>query len=290
MLGRTNTKAGRPKMKLPDFRADPATAFVVYPVKPTNRMKSMIAGLNAGLRYFRARPFSSLAPGNAIENVMSDRTNISTRISAARKALGITQEELAERAGVTSRTIQRLENAESTPRAFTLRKIADVLGLELSELTINQEPVSTTVNAGTDEDSTTGTPKSEDLPVSQRAASGEDDIHFLRLLCLSCFSYIVVPYVHFLIPIHLLRRNKMLRPEIRMLGKRIILYQVYWVVTLHVALLVTLIANLLLARSGSGKQVSYLIAPGIMYLLNMLILGFCLLRIPKWNSRYVTMP
>jgi uncharacterized Tic20 family protein/DNA-binding Xre family transcriptional regulator len=46
----------------------------------------------------------------------------------------MTQQELATRARINLRTIQRIENEEVLPRAFTLKTIARVLEIEESEL------------------------------------------------------------------------------------------------------------------------------------------------------------
>ncbi|MBC8155587.1 MAG: helix-turn-helix transcriptional regulator [Bacteroidetes bacterium] len=53
--------------------------------------------------------------------------NLRKLIAEKRKEKGLTQEELAERACVTIRTIQRLENGENTPRSHTLKAVVDAL-------------------------------------------------------------------------------------------------------------------------------------------------------------------
>ena len=49
----------------------------------------------------------------------------------ARLAAGMSPEELAFRAGVSMRTIERIENGEAEPRRATRKVIADALGLDL---------------------------------------------------------------------------------------------------------------------------------------------------------------
>jgi transcriptional regulator with XRE-family HTH domain len=49
----------------------------------------------------------------------------------ARKATGLTQAALAERAGVTRMTVQRIEGGQIDPRLSTLQEMARALGLEL---------------------------------------------------------------------------------------------------------------------------------------------------------------
>ncbi len=54
---------------------------------------------------------------------------LSQRIIIARQQKGYTQEELATLAGLSIRTIQRIESGENVPRGFTLKAIAAALNL-----------------------------------------------------------------------------------------------------------------------------------------------------------------
>jgi transcriptional regulator with XRE-family HTH domain len=51
-----------------------------------------------------------------------------------REERGLTQEELASRAGTTFGTVSRVESAKSAPAWWTVRKIAEALGVSLKEL------------------------------------------------------------------------------------------------------------------------------------------------------------
>jgi transcriptional regulator with XRE-family HTH domain len=51
-----------------------------------------------------------------------------------REERGLTQEELASRAGTTFGTVSRVESAKSAPAWWTVRKIADALGVSMAEL------------------------------------------------------------------------------------------------------------------------------------------------------------
>ena len=46
----------------------------------------------------------------------------------------LTQEELAERAGITATALSRIERNEAEPRQSTLRKLSTALGVEPREL------------------------------------------------------------------------------------------------------------------------------------------------------------
>jgi transcriptional regulator with XRE-family HTH domain len=51
---------------------------------------------------------------------------------------GMTQEELAEKTEVSTRTIQRIENGEVDPRAYTLQMIAKALEVDFSMFIVNE--------------------------------------------------------------------------------------------------------------------------------------------------------
>lgn len=53
-------------------------------------------------------------------------------IEERRKYLQIRQEDLAELCGVSTKSIQKIENEKANPTLKTLQKILDVLGMEIS--------------------------------------------------------------------------------------------------------------------------------------------------------------
>ncbi len=56
------------------------------------------------------------------------------RIAFLRKQKGLTQEALAEQAGINLRTLQRIEKGETEPRGATLRLLCDVLEVPIEDL------------------------------------------------------------------------------------------------------------------------------------------------------------
>jgi y4mF family transcriptional regulator len=62
---------------------------------------------------------------------MSHLFIIIKQIKQRREMLKITQEALADLAGVGLRTLKQLESGKANPSFNTLQKIADVLGMEL---------------------------------------------------------------------------------------------------------------------------------------------------------------
>lgn len=55
-------------------------------------------------------------------------------IKAWREHLGLTQKELAERAGLKPQSIARMEKPDNTPRRDTLKKLADAMGIDVEQL------------------------------------------------------------------------------------------------------------------------------------------------------------
>jgi transcriptional regulator with XRE-family HTH domain len=167
-------------------------------------------------------------------------------ITDGRRKLGMTQETLADRAGITVRTVQRIENGQTIPRAHTIHALAEALQLPFGDFY--------TASAAQPEADT-------------------DVIHFLYILCLSCFSYLVLPWIHALVPAYVLKRHSTLSPEIRAFAQRIIRKQLYWTIALQGVMLLTLAFNLLqAARNPAPFFVNYLIPAGAMYVLNAIMI------------------
>jgi len=59
-------------------------------------------------------------------------------IKEQRVKKGLTQEELAKKSEVSTRTIQRIENGEVEPRAYTLQMIAKALDFDFSQFVENE--------------------------------------------------------------------------------------------------------------------------------------------------------
>ncbi|MCX5522162.1 helix-turn-helix domain-containing protein [Streptomyces bobili] len=66
--------------------------------------------------------------------VLTRRLQLAHRIAACRTNAGLSQDQLAERAGVDRRTIQRYEAATRDPRFPDLLLIADALDVPLADL------------------------------------------------------------------------------------------------------------------------------------------------------------
>ena len=59
--------------------------------------------------------------------------DLGDKIKTARSENGITQKELAEKTGLTERTIQRIENHEVEPSVYSLNKISEILKFDFKK-------------------------------------------------------------------------------------------------------------------------------------------------------------
>ena len=64
-------------------------------------------------------------------------------LKSQRLSKGYTQQELADKAGVSLRSIQRIENGEVYPRSFTLKTLAETLELDFEQLVLKTKSPST---------------------------------------------------------------------------------------------------------------------------------------------------
>ena len=68
-----------------------------------------------------------------------NQLQLGKKIQELRKLKGLTQEELADRTSLSTRTIQRIENGEVDARTYTLGRLAEALNIELDILLIEDE-------------------------------------------------------------------------------------------------------------------------------------------------------
>lgn len=64
--------------------------------------------------------------------ILRDATGLNQALRSRRKALGLTQEELGQRAGLAAKHISRIENGTHEPKVSTLFALVSALGLELA--------------------------------------------------------------------------------------------------------------------------------------------------------------
>ena len=76
-----------------------------------------------------------------------NQPQLGLKVSELRQQKGLTQEQLAERCEVSSRTIQRIESGEVDPRAYTLHCLGEALEFDFGADDTSSENVWLTLTA-----------------------------------------------------------------------------------------------------------------------------------------------
>jgi transcriptional regulator with XRE-family HTH domain len=182
--------------------------------------------------------------------------SLATKIIQERKSKGLTQEELADLAGITLRTIQRIEKGDTMPRGYTLKMLAKALGKPVEELAMYNLP-----------EKAAPAPEGGDTTIPATKHHSEDESQLaLQWMNLSALAYLLLPFGNILLPLLLWRKKKHI-PTIRETGKKIINYQIVWSVFLSGALLLALFIQI-------GLLYYFHIRPGI-----SLLTVFCILHL-----------
>lgn len=182
------------------------------------------------------------------------QSSMPDKIRSLRKSKGLSQEMLAESAGINLRTLQRIETGNAVPRGETLRLIAKALEVTIEELSESVNEVKETEDKG-----------------------------FLKLMNLSALSFWVIPFGNILIPfvffvLWIYCKNSIVGAKD--LGKRIIYFQIIWSLIVYVPMFIMLF----------GKPSTYAWLPrfeiiGILgflfYILNSIVILFTTLQITR---------
>lgn len=121
------------------------------------------------------------------------------QIRANRIRLGMSQEELAGLSGLSLRTVQRIETGQTEPRGDSLKRIAQALSIDITELT-------------------------EEKLVQQPVQSNADP-RLAILTALSAFTFLINPFLGLILPLILFVLYKNTNAHVRNLGKKIVLIE-----------------------------------------------------------------
>jgi len=124
-----------------------------------------------------------------------DNMNFTQNIKELRQRRGFSQEELAEKSGLSIRTIQRIENGETEPRGDSLKRLSGALGVTPDDL------VDWTI---------------------------QEDKAYLRYLNLSSLSFLAVSALGIIVPLILWLSKRDKIKGVNCLGKQIINFQITW--------------------------------------------------------------
>ncbi|MDO1445574.1 helix-turn-helix domain-containing protein [Rhodocytophaga aerolata] len=180
-------------------------------------------------------------------------TVLAARIVALRKGKGMSQEQLAEKASINLRTLQRIESGETEPRGQTLRLLALALDCPLEELI---------------------------------DFTKEEDKEFLQLLNLSTLSFWVVPLGNIFIPLILWVMKKDKIKGAAELGRRILNFQIVWSVLTFGSLFILVFSTLLRLPGATPWTPIYgVMLAGVLYLLNSVLILIASVQIKKGTEK-----
>ncbi len=141
-----------------------------------------------------------------------ENSELQKRVKDLRIKQGLSQEELADKTGLSLRTIQRIENGESIPRGDTLKRLSIALQ---------------------------STP--DDLIDWQI----QEDKNILKILSLSQLGFLAFPILGIIIPLAIWILKKDKTKHVDTLGKLILNFQITWTIILFLFYLVFAINKIL---------------------------------------------
>jgi uncharacterized Tic20 family protein len=188
---------------------------------------------------------------------------LAQRIKELRNRKGFSQEELSEKAGLSLRTVQRVENGETEPRGDSLKRLA--MAFEVS----SDEIIDWTV---------------------------QEDKGFLISLNLSALSFFLFPLLGILVPLILWISKKDKIRNVNEIGKEILNFQITWTMLLFFGY-IGIIFNVLY-RMGTSEgfnptivttmaMMNFLLL-AVMYLYNLTMILINTVRINKNKKVFYT--
>jgi len=140
-----------------------------------------------------------------------EKITLGSQIEKLRKRQGFSQETLAEETSLNLRTIQRIENNETVPRADSLKRITDALKVTPDEL-IDYSLI--------------------------------EDKSYLKILNISALGFLFFPVLGIILPLifWIMKRDKI--KDVDFIGKKILNFQISWTIilfTFYLAIMLPLI-------------------------------------------------
>ena len=137
---------------------------------------------------------------------MTTSQAIGQEIKSRRINLGLSIEALSEKSGVSARTVQRIENGETTPRGHTLKVIAEALNCDITELT---------------------------QPLKKAPVDEKESVKWLNL---SALVVMIIPATNLIIPFFLWMKYQKTELLITV-GGRILSFQILWTIVTSIGLI-----------------------------------------------------
>ncbi|MFC6861124.1 helix-turn-helix domain-containing protein [Zunongwangia atlantica] len=164
-------------------------------------------------------------------------SKISERVTELRNRKGFSQEVLAEESGLSLRTIQRIENGETTPRGDTLQRIAKGLSVTSEEI------------------------------IDWKLEKNDS---YLAMLNTSALSFLIFPLLGILIPLVMWISQKNKIHGIDRSSRKILNFQITWSLVLFLSIIGYIGGNFYRVNQSSLISPSLLINP--LYLWGTIVL------------------
>lgn len=132
-----------------------------------------------------------------------NQQTVSDQIRTLRKIKGLSQENLAELAGINLRTLQRIEAGSTIPRGETLRLLSQALEVDIAVFA---------------------------APMAETSTRLREDSGVLKLLNLSALSLWFIPFGNVLLPLAFWIYKRDIVAGVAEFGKRVVLFQVAWTI------------------------------------------------------------
>ncbi|EAZ80160.1 helix-turn-helix domain-containing protein [Algoriphagus machipongonensis] len=172
------------------------------------------------------------------------------KLKTLRLKNGFSQDELAESAGVSLRTVQRIENAEAVPRMDTIKRLFQIFGMSPEEV----------------------------LDWSQTEDKG-----YLIGMNMSGLAFLLLPILGVILPLVLWMSRKDKVKGVAALGREIVNFQLTWITIYYLGLLINGWVLKFLISSGDIAPSIFMsgmyINAGIKITIWLLIIGMIL-----WNT------
>lgn len=185
---------------------------------------------------------------------------LAQRLKTLRNRKGFSQEELSEKAGLSLRTIQRIENGETEPRGDSLKRLALAFDVPLDEI------VDWTI---------------------------QEDNGFVSSLNLSALSFIIFPLLGILVPLIIWISKKDKIKKVNEVAKDLLNFQITWTMIFFVGFIgVSLnffssmdiqgdVSPSMISAHMTSRLMINLVFIGAMYLFNVVMIVINYVRINK---------
>ncbi len=190
---------------------------------------------------------------------------LAQRLKTLRNRKGFSQEELSEKAGLSLRTIQRIENGETEPRGDSLKRLALAFDVPLDEI------VDWTI---------------------------QEDNGFVSSLNLSALSFIIFPLLGILVPLIIWISKKDKIKKVNEVAKDLLNFQITWTMIFFVGFIgVSLnffssmdiqgdVSPSMISAHMTSRLTINLVFIGAMYLFNVIMIIINAIRINNDKSTF----